>query len=81
MAKLKLDEIKKKIGYVKQSPRCGNCEYFDEVRDIKRLKHYPFTTFVIHRKCSKFGFATKPNAYCKEWELEEMVEEKKDNLG
>ncbi len=69
MSKQKLDDLKKEIGYMKQSPRCSNCRHYAEIEDEKRLSHYPYTHYVVHKRCKRFNFATKPNAYCNEWEM------------
>ena len=70
MPKQKIDDLKKEIGYMKISPRCKNCRYYMETKDKKKLRHYPYTTFVIRKKCALFNFATKPNAYCNKWEIQ-----------
>ena len=72
MPKQKLDKLKEKIHYMKESPRCGNCKYYEETRSKKKLRHYPYTTYTIHRRCTLFDFATRPNAVClSDWKAKE----------
>ncbi len=65
--KKKVDEIKKEIGYVKQSPRCANCKHYNEFIENKMMGAF-YKQRIIHRECKLFNFATKPNAFCDHWE-------------
>lgn len=68
MAKSKQATAKANQGFIKEGPRCGNCDHFDYWE-----QSHAYGSTKRDQKCKIGGFACKPMNYCNNYELIQKV--------
>ena len=68
MAKSKVAQEKERMGWTKDSPKCGNCKYYSS--RMEKVKYeYSNQTWSVEKdkRCSLGEFATNVSFCCDEW--------------
>lgn len=65
----KISEAKEKQGFVKNSPQCQNCIFFESlIEKVKNKWHDTYHTKESNLRCTKGGFKVMKTTYCREHE-------------